>query len=67
MNKVKEGMVGFFSQKKSFRNFALLRRFVKLFSVKIYFLANKYRASGRGALGFPQIHKTSVSLLKETY
>ena len=55
---------GFLSWEKTFENFAFLWRFVKVFSVKIYFQAIRYRASGRGALGYHKFAK--VFSTKET-
>ena len=43
---------GFLSREKTFANFAFLWRFARVFSAKIYFQAIRYRASGRGALGY---------------
>ena len=40
-----------------FSNFVFLWRFVKVFSAKIYFQAIRYRASGRGALGYHKFAK----------
>ena len=41
----------FLSREETFANFVFLWRFAKVFSVKIYFQAIRYRASGCGALG----------------
>ena len=38
-------------------NFAFLWRFAKVFSAKTYFQAIRYRASGRGALGYRKFAK----------
>ena len=43
---------GFLSREKTFANFTFLWRFANVFSAKIYFQAIRYRASGRGALGY---------------
>ena len=48
---------GFLSREKTSTNFAFLWRFAKVFSVKTYFQAIKYRASGRGALGYHKFAK----------
>ena len=42
---------------KTFANFAFLWQFAKVFSTKIYFQAIRYRASGRGALGYCKFAK----------
>ena len=52
---------GFLSREKSFANFAFLWQFVKVFSVKIYFQAIRYRASGRGVLGYRKLVKVFFS------
>ena len=46
---------GFLSREQTFANFTSLVslwRFVKVFSAKFYFQAIRYRAGGRGALGY---------------
>ena len=48
---------GFLSREKTFANFTFLWRFVKVFSAKIYFQPIRYRASGRGALGYHKFGK----------
>ena len=48
---------GFLSREKTFANFAFLWRFARVFSAKIYFQVIRYRASGRGALGYRKFAK----------
>ena len=49
-------IAGFFPGRKLSR-ISLLWRFAKVFSAKIYFKAIRYRASGRGALGYCKFAK----------
>ena len=48
---------GFLSREKTFVNSTFLWQFVKILSAKIYFQAIRYRASGRGVLGYRKFAK----------
>ena len=63
---------GFLSREKTFANFAFLCRFAKVFTAKIYFQSIRYRASGRGALGyckFAKVFSTKIyfQAIRETF